>query len=65
MAETKELNSAEAYMNRGEEFLNSGDYDGAIENFNLAIKLDPNYAKAYYYRGAINMERNPNLAMET
>jgi len=29
----------------------SGDYKGAIQDYNKAIELNPNYAKAYNYRG--------------
>jgi tetratricopeptide (TPR) repeat protein len=42
---------AEAYYNRGLAYLNSGDYDKAITDFNKAIELNPVYVDAYYYRG--------------
>lgn len=36
------------------------DKKGAIENFDLAIKLSPDYYQAYYYKGAFlsSIERN-------
>lgn len=39
MIETQALKSAEEYTNRGKGYLNSGDYDRAIGDFDLAIKL--------------------------
>jgi len=39
------------WYNRGVEKLNSGDNQGAIEDYTQAIRLDPNYAHAYNNRG--------------
>ena len=33
-----------------------GDYQGAIADFNQAIKINPNYAQAYNNRGGIRYE---------
>ena len=41
-----------AYNNRGSAKFNLKDYQGAIEDYDKAIELDPNYAKAYNNRGA-------------
>jgi Tfp pilus assembly protein PilF len=44
---------AQAYINRGLTYLNKGDYDRAIADFNEAIQIDPNNALAYANRGVI------------
>ncbi|NIP31627.1 MAG: tetratricopeptide repeat protein [Candidatus Dadabacteria bacterium] len=43
--------TAEDYYNSGLQKGESGDWSGAIENFNKAIELAPNDADAYYNRG--------------
>lgn len=43
--------SAEDFVKRGKECHEARDYDGALENFNQAIKLNPQHAAAYYDRG--------------
>jgi len=44
-------NSAEEYYDSGVETLASGDYQGAIKDFNKAIEINPKDADAYYNRG--------------
>ena len=44
-------NSAEEYFNSGIRKANSGDYEGAIKDYNKAIEIKPNDADAYYNRG--------------
>jgi tetratricopeptide (TPR) repeat protein len=39
------------YNNRGSDFLQRKDYDKAISDCNEAIRLDPNFARAYFNRG--------------
>jgi len=43
--------TAEEYFKQGVTKIDNGDYDGAIENFNKVIELDPKNAKAYAGRG--------------
>lgn len=43
---------AEAYNNRGLAKRQKGDRDGAIEDYNKAIKINPNFAEAFYNRGS-------------
>lgn len=43
--------SAEEFLKRGEEYADVHDYDRALANYNLAIKLKPDYAEAYNNRG--------------
>ena len=45
-----------AYLNRGVAKGDIGDYSGAIDDYTIAIKLDPNYANAYYNRGVAKGE---------
>ena len=42
---------AEAYLNRGSAYREKGEYDKAIAEHTEAIRIDPNFAKAYLDRG--------------
>ena len=43
--------SAKAYFRAGNEKSKSGDYKGAIADYSAAIRLKPDFARAYYNRG--------------
>jgi tetratricopeptide (TPR) repeat protein len=43
--------SAVTYFNRAHDRYLKGDNEGAIADFDIAIKFDPGYAQAYYNRG--------------
>ena len=45
------LTSADEAFNRGVDYREQGDHENAIEAFDAAIRLDPQYALAYYNRG--------------
>jgi|688.fasta_scaffold02151_15 tetratricopeptide (TPR) repeat protein len=44
------------YLNRGVVHNELGDKQGAIDDYTLAIKINPNYAKAYYNRGYVRKD---------
>ena len=46
------LDSAETAYNRGWDYAEQGDYENAIEEYDEAIRLDPQLAEAYNNRGA-------------
>jgi tetratricopeptide (TPR) repeat protein len=46
----------EYYFERGEECLESGNYEWALESFNKAIEMNPNIEMAYYNRGRVYQE---------
>lgn len=48
------LDNPDALINRANKRAMSGDVDGAIEDFNEAIQLDPAKATAYFNRGYLN-----------
>jgi tetratricopeptide (TPR) repeat protein len=48
---TDSLETAEAYLMRGDEFSEIQEYDRAILDYDQAIRLKPDYAKAYNNRG--------------
>ena len=52
--------NAEAYYNRGVAKSQLGDFQGAITDYDQAIKIKPDYAEAYYNRGLAkqNLEDN-------
>ena len=39
------------FLNNGAKLLNKGKYEDSLECFNKALKLDPNYANAWYNKG--------------
>jgi tetratricopeptide (TPR) repeat protein len=44
---------AEAYKNRGNQFLEQKDYDRALAQYNKALKIDPNYPNAIINIGVV------------
>lgn len=55
--ETSRSKAVRAYNNRGLVRKNRGDLNGAISDYSQAIKIDPNYAPAYYNRGRAQYEQ--------
>ena len=55
----------ESYLNRGNAYVSLGNYKLAISDFDRAIEINPNYAKAYFNRGlAYNILGKYNQAIE-
>ncbi len=50
-------NRAVAYKNRGNAYYNKKDYDGAIADYNEAIRLDPSQALTYHVLAYVNRAR--------
>lgn len=51
---------AVAFQNRGTAYLDKGDTDRAIKDYDQAIRLDPNYANAFNGRGVAYQTRGDN-----
>jgi tetratricopeptide (TPR) repeat protein len=54
---------AQALMARGFGYVFQKDFDRALADFDAAIRNNPKLAAAYYYRGAIQMKRDPKRAL--
>jgi len=52
-AETAIAQTAEEYFDKGVEKSVEGDWKGAIQDYNKAIELNPNYTSAYNNRGSV------------
>ena len=52
----------EAYLNRGIDRYYAGDYENALADLKHVIKLNNNLGAAWYFRGLINLELNPESA---
>ena len=55
-AEISDEDRAEFYFNRGVSKNKSGDYLGAISDFNKSIEIYPNVFLTYFYRGVAKIE---------
>lgn len=49
------MNDAEAYLKSGIAHYQNGDYDRAMEEYNKAIELNPNYAGAMVGLAVVNL----------
>jgi tetratricopeptide (TPR) repeat protein len=52
--------NAFAFAQRGEEYFNKGDLEGALLDFDNSIRISPNYSRAYFHKGALyNSMKDP------
>lgn len=51
--ETSNIYKAEEYNKRGIEFYSTGEFDRAIEEFSMALSMDPEFPKAYNNLGVV------------
>jgi tetratricopeptide (TPR) repeat protein len=59
------LDTPSHHVNNGNQFMDSGKFDAAREEFNRAIELDPNYVPAYVGLGLVTgHDGNPEKGME-
>ncbi len=54
--------SAEDFLRQGDARIERGDYLGAQEDYNGALLLNPDYAKAYAQRGLVFLHLKDNSA---
>ena len=54
--------TADDFLKHGKNLFEKKDYLGAQENFEKAIKLNPNLAEAYYFRGRVQLEHEKAVA---
>ena len=55
------LNLADIYNNHGKDFARCGEYALAVQNYDEAIKFNPNLAEAYNNRGTAYFYLKPTL----
>lgn len=48
------INFTNRTFNEGNQYIRRGDYDSAIESYQLVLELDPLYYKAYFQLGVVN-----------
>ncbi len=57
-------NQVVAYNNRGGAYLDKGDQDAALRDFDAMIRIDPNLAKGYYNRALVHeQKKNDDAAL--
>lgn len=54
---------AKAHFDEGVEFYYQYDWDIALDEFNQALAIEPNYVDALYFRGEIYLANDPELAI--
>ncbi len=61
---TPALESAQAYVERGESLAEQGSYPEAIDDFSAAIEMEPQNAEAFFWRGRTHYDYGVQLTVE-
>jgi Tfp pilus assembly protein PilF len=53
--------ASDSYLRLGQAYLGSGDASTAMDNVNIALKFDPKYPEAHYFRGTLYVAKGDKV----